>query len=84
MGKEKVDKTKKKCCGKFRKKNTYCTRCPVKIRLQCQLKRRIAEMGKKKDDKKKDKKKAEKKAAKKACCKKSCKKKSSKKKGKKK
>jgi hypothetical protein len=79
MGKETVDKAKKKCCGKYRKKNTYCKRCPVKIRLQCQLERRITEMSKKKDEKK---------AAKKECCKKSCKKqsekKSSKKKGKKK
>ena len=83
MGKESVDKPKKKCCGKYQKENTYCKRCPVKIRLQCQLERRNVEMSKKKDDKKKDKKKAAKKAAKKACCKKSCKKKSSKKKGKK-
>ncbi|MDU9049277.1 MAG: hypothetical protein Q3M30_10520 [Candidatus Electrothrix sp. Rat3] len=84
MAKESVDKPKKKCCGKYQKKSTYCTRCPVKIRLQCQLERRNAEMSKKKDAKKKDKKKAEKKAAKKACCKKSCKKKSEKKSSKKK
>jgi len=79
MGKEAVDKPKKKCCGKYRRKSTHCERCPVKIRLQCQLERRNTEMSKKKD-----KKKAEKKAAKKACCKKSCKKKAEKKSSKKK
>lgn len=78
MGKKKNDKPKKKCCRKYQKKSKYCKRCPVKVILQYQLKRRIAEMGKKKEDKKK----AKKKAAKKACTKKSCKKKG--KKGKKK
>ena len=70
MGKKAVRMSKKKSCGKYRKKNAYCKRCPVKIRMKCQLNQRGAEMGKKKDDKK-DKKKA--------CCKKSCKDKSKKK-----
>ncbi|WP_339137263.1 MAG: hypothetical protein WGN25_04515 [Candidatus Electrothrix sp. GW3-4] len=65
MGKEQSDKAKKKCCRKYQKKSTYCKRCPIKIRLQCQLERRVAEMSKKKDDKKKEEKKAAKKAAKK-------------------
>jgi hypothetical protein len=60
MGKKNT-KPKKKCCHKYKKKSTFCKRCPVKIRLQCQLKRRN-EMSKKKD-----KKKAEKKCSKKKC-----------------
>ena len=74
MGKKKNVKPKKKCCRKYQKKSKYCKRCPVKLMLQCQLKRRILEVSKKKA-----KKKAEKKAAEKACAKKSCKKKAEKK-----
>lgn len=76
MGK-KNNKPKKKCCHKYKKKGTFCKRCPVKIRLQCQLKRRNVEMSKKKC-----KKKAEKKCSKNSCKKKAAKKKC--KKGKKK
>jgi hypothetical protein len=83
MGKSK--KAKPKCCGKFRKKNKHCSRCPVTFREQCQLKTERSEMGKKKEDKKKAKKKAEKKLkAKKCCSKKKCDKKKAKKKSKKK
>ncbi|MCI5224971.1 MAG: hypothetical protein D3924_20465 [Candidatus Electrothrix sp. AR4] len=87
MGKKTLDKMKKKCCRKYRKKSKHCKRCPEMIREQCQLEGRYSAMSKKKDDKKKDKKKAAKKAAKKLekkSCKKSCEKKSAKKKDKKK
>jgi hypothetical protein len=89
MGKDTDGKPKKKCCRKYQKKSEYCKRCPVKIRLQCQLERRTTEMSKKKDEKKKEAKKVEKKLAKKkeekkACDKKACKKKSAKKDSKKK
>lgn len=29
-----VKNLKKKCCGKFRKKGKFCSRCPVKARMQ--------------------------------------------------
>jgi len=79
----KVKKAKPKCCGKYRKKNKHCSRCPVTFREQCQLKTERSEMGKKKD-KKKAKKKAEKKLKAKKCSKKKCGKKKDKKKAKKK
>lgn len=63
MGKEKVDKPKKKCCGKYRKNDKHCTRCPLIVREQCQCateKEKEEKMGK---DKKK------------CCSKKECKKK---------
>jgi len=82
MGKKKG--VKPKCCGKFRKKNKHCSRCPVTIREACQLKTERLEMGKKKEDKKKAKKKAEKKLKAKKCSKKKCDKKKDKKKSKKK
>ncbi len=91
MGKKektkKLKRAKSKCCGKFRKKNKYCSRCPVLLRQQCQLQTERSEMGKKKEDKKKAKKKAEKALKKKAAKKKGNKKKdkkNKKKKGKKK
>lgn len=57
---KKIKKPKPKCCGKFRKKNKHCSRCPVLVREQCKLDTERSEMGKKKEDKKKAKKKAEK------------------------
>ena len=50
MGKD--TEPKKKCCRKYRKKNEYCKRCPVKIRLECLLEEKKAEKGKEKDEKK--------------------------------
>ena len=83
MGKnKKIKKPKPKCCGKFRKKNKHCSRCPVIFREQCKLDTERSEMGKKKEDKKKAKKKAEKALSKKKD--KKSKKKDKKKKGKKK
>ena len=83
MGKnKKIKKPKPKCCGKFRKKNKHCSRCPVIFREQCKLDTERSEMGKKKEDKKKAKKKAEKALSKKKD--KKIKKKDKKKKGKKK
>jgi hypothetical protein len=61
MEKEAVDKSKKKCCGKYRKNDKHCTRCPLIVREQCQRKiEKEKKMGK---DKKK------------CCSKKECKKK---------
>ena len=80
MGKnKKIKKTKPKCCGKFRKKNKHCSRCPVLFREQCKLDTERSGMGKKKVDKKKEKKKAEKGLSKKKVDKKKDKKKSKKK-----
>lgn len=82
MGKKKAKKIKKpksKCCGKFCKKNKYCSRCPVLVRKQCKLETERSEMGKKKENKKKAKKKAEKALSKKKANKKKDKKKSKKK-----
>jgi hypothetical protein len=87
MGTTKKGKAKPKCCGKFRKKNKHCSRCPVTFREQCKLDTERLDMGKKKEDKKKAKKKAEKALSKKKACKKKdkkCKCKTSKKKTKKK
>ena len=57
---KKIKKVKPKCCGKFRKGDKHCSRCPVIFREQCKLDTERSEMGKKKEDKKKAKKKAEK------------------------
>ena len=76
---KKIIKPKPKCCGKFRKKNKHCSRCPVLFREQCKLDTERSEMGKKKEDKKKAKKKAEKGLSKKKVDKKKDKKKSKKK-----
>jgi hypothetical protein len=81
MGKnKKIKKPKPKCCGKFRKKNKHCSRCPVLFREQCKLDTERSEMGKKKENKKK----AKKGLSKKKVDKKKNKKKDKKKKGKKK
>jgi hypothetical protein len=56
---KKIIKPKPKCCGKFRKKNKHCSRCPVLFREQCKLDTERSEMGKKKEDKKKAKKKVD-------------------------
>ena len=72
-------KPKAKCCGKFRKKNKHCRRCPITLRRQCQLDTERSEMGKKKEEKKKAEKKAEKKALKKKALKKKAAKKEKKK-----
>jgi len=77
---KKIIKPKPKCCGKFRKKNKHCSRCPVLFREQCKLDTEMSEMGKKKEDKKKVKKKADKKKDKKKSKKKDKKKKGKKKK----
>jgi hypothetical protein len=63
MGKEAVDKSKKKCCGKYRKKDKHCTRCPLIVREQCQRKTEKEKEEKMGKDKKK------------CCSKKECKKK---------
>jgi len=63
MGKsKKIKKPKPECCGKFRKKDKHCRRCPVIFREQCKLDTKRSEMikKKKKEDKEKAKKKAEK------------------------
>ena len=52
MGKDTDGKPKKKCCRKYQKKNEYCKRCPVKVRLECQLEAKKAEKGNEKDEKK--------------------------------
>lgn len=70
---KKIKKLKPKCCGKFRKEDKHCSRCPVIFREQCKLDTERPEIGKKKGkkkaekalsnmkvDKKKDKKKKEK------------------------
>ncbi len=62
---KKIKKPKPKCCGKFRKKNKHCSRCPVLFREQCKLDTESSEMSKKKEDKKKAKKKDKKKKGKK-------------------
>jgi hypothetical protein len=62
---KKIIKPKPKCCGKFRKKNKHCSRCPVLFREKCKLDTERSEMGKKKEDKKKAKKKVDKKKNKK-------------------
>ncbi len=80
---KKIIKTKPKCCGKFRKKNKHCSRCPVLFREQCKLDTERSEMGKKKAKKKAEKGLSKKKVDKKKDKKKS-KKKDKKKKGKKK
>lgn len=80
---KKKAKAKPKCCGKFKKKNKHCSRCPVIFREQCKLDADRLYMGKKKEDKKKAEKKAEKALNKKKASKKKSKKKD-KKKGKKK
>ena len=77
--KKKNVKPKAKCCGKFRKKNKHCSRCPITLRKQCKLDTERSEMGKKKEDKKKAAKKAARKAEKKALKKKALKKKEAKK-----
>ena len=77
---KKTIKPKPKCCGKFRKKNKHCSRCPVLFREQCKLDTEMSEMGKKKENKKKVKKKADKKKDKKKSKKKDKKKKGKKKK----
>lgn len=33
MAKEK--KVKKKCCGKYKKKNEHCKRCPIALKTEC-------------------------------------------------
>ena len=76
---KKRKKLKPKCCGKFRKKDKHCSRCPLQVREQCKLALERCEMGKKKEDKKKAKKKAEKALSKKKVDKKKDKKKSKKK-----
>ena len=76
---KKIKKTKPKCCGKFRKKNKHCSRCPVLVREQCKLDTERSEMGKKNENKKKAKKKTEKALSKKKVDKKKDKKKSKKK-----
>ena len=53
-------KSKPKCCGKFRKKGTHCSRCPVIFREACKLDTERSEMGKEKEEKKRAGKKAEK------------------------
>ena len=53
---KKIKKPKPKCCGKFRKKSKYCSRCPVLFREQCKLDTERAEKGNKKEDRKKAKK----------------------------
>jgi hypothetical protein len=80
MGKETVDKPKEKCCGKYRKNDKHCKRCPLIVREQCQRKtEKEKKMGKdkkkscskkeckkkEKADKKKEKKKSKKKGKKK-------------------
>jgi hypothetical protein len=77
---KKIKKTKPKCCGKFRKKNKHCSRCPVLFREQCKLDTERSEIAKKKEDKKKARKKAEKGLSKKTVDKKKDKKKKGKKK----
>jgi hypothetical protein len=51
VGKKRKRKPKKKCCGKFRKKNgRHCKRCPILFNLK---KREKAAKKKKKKSKKK-------------------------------
>jgi hypothetical protein len=71
---KKAKKAKPKCCGKFRKKDKHCSRCPVLFREQCKLDTERSEMSKKKENKKKAKKKAEKALSKKKVDKKKAKK----------
>jgi len=57
----KTRKVKPACCGKFRKKNKHCSRCPVLFQEQC--KRETIQgpaMSKKKEDNTKKKEKAKK------------------------
>lgn len=51
-------KVKKKCCGKFKKNNKHCKKCPVTLKTRCMEKEKKKKKKKKKakTNKKSDKK----------------------------